>query len=254
MTAPHAVRCGSTAGDGAPDRAALPLGLHGRVTGDVANELSRSSPTRTSPSRRPRRSPATSCRVGASRAGARRWTSFRDRRGHAEPRRRGTIAVGQQRAEPSRRRTMSRRRASSPTPPLHRLQGVRGRVQAVEPAPRRRLRFTGMSYDNTGALGASTWRHVAFVERPVPLGGQDRRAAGLLVADDVGRLQALRARRVPGGLPDRRHRAHRVRLRLRPARRLQRLRLLRRRPARSASSTGARTTAAPGSARSATTG
>ncbi|NMO19501.1 4Fe-4S dicluster domain-containing protein [Pyxidicoccus fallax] len=31
--------------------------------------------------------------------------------------------------------------------------------------------FTGMSYDNTGALGASTWRHVAFVERPVPLTG-----------------------------------------------------------------------------------
>ncbi len=25
-----------------------------------------------------------------------------------------------------------------------------------------------MSYDNTGALGASTWRHVAFVEQPVP--------------------------------------------------------------------------------------
>jgi len=29
-----------------------------------------------------------------------------------------------------------------------------------------------MSYDNTVDLGASTWRHVAFVERPVPLGGQ----------------------------------------------------------------------------------
>ncbi len=28
------------------------------------------------------------------------------------------------------------------------------------------LEFTGESYDNTGALGASTWRHVAFVERP----------------------------------------------------------------------------------------
>jgi formate dehydrogenase iron-sulfur subunit len=27
--------------------------------------------------------------------------------------------------------------------------------------------FTGMSYDNTGALGASTWRHVAFVEQQV---------------------------------------------------------------------------------------
>ena len=27
------------------------------------------------------------------------------------------------------------------------------------------FRLTGMSYDNTGHLGASTWRHVAFVER-----------------------------------------------------------------------------------------
>ncbi|HKT37441.1 MAG TPA: 4Fe-4S binding protein, partial [Ktedonobacterales bacterium] len=25
--------------------------------------------------------------------------------------------------------------------------------------------FTGMSYDNTVALGATTWRHVAFVEQ-----------------------------------------------------------------------------------------
>jgi formate dehydrogenase iron-sulfur subunit len=29
--------------------------------------------------------------------------------------------------------------------------------------------FTGMSYDNTGHVGASTWRHVAFVEKPVPV-------------------------------------------------------------------------------------
>ena len=34
------------------------------------------------------------------------------------------------------------------------------------------MSFTGMSYDNTVDLGASTWRHVAFVERPVGLGGQ----------------------------------------------------------------------------------
>jgi formate dehydrogenase iron-sulfur subunit len=34
------------------------------------------------------------------------------------------------------------------------------------------LFFTGMSYDNTVDLGASTWRHVAFVERPVAFGGQ----------------------------------------------------------------------------------
>jgi formate dehydrogenase iron-sulfur subunit len=34
------------------------------------------------------------------------------------------------------------------------------------------LFFTGMSYDNTVDLGASTWRHVACVERPVAFGGQ----------------------------------------------------------------------------------
>jgi formate dehydrogenase iron-sulfur subunit len=30
------------------------------------------------------------------------------------------------------------------------------------------LRLTGMSYDNTGALGSESWRHVAFVEQAVP--------------------------------------------------------------------------------------
>ncbi|MBC7269673.1 MAG: 4Fe-4S dicluster domain-containing protein [Streptomyces sp.] len=30
------------------------------------------------------------------------------------------------------------------------------------------LELTGMSYDNTGGLGADTWRHVAFVEQRVP--------------------------------------------------------------------------------------
>jgi formate dehydrogenase iron-sulfur subunit len=34
------------------------------------------------------------------------------------------------------------------------------------------LFFTGMSYDNTVQLGASTWRHVEFIERPVALSGQ----------------------------------------------------------------------------------
>ena len=28
------------------------------------------------------------------------------------------------------------------------------------------LQMLGMSYDNTGGLGASTWRHVAFIEQP----------------------------------------------------------------------------------------
>ena len=30
------------------------------------------------------------------------------------------------------------------------------------------LDLTGMSYDNTIGLGASTWRHVAFIEQRVP--------------------------------------------------------------------------------------
>lgn len=35
------------------------------------------------------------------------------------------------------------------------------------------LDLTGMSYDNTGMLGASSWRHVAFVEQQLPLGKQE---------------------------------------------------------------------------------
>ena len=37
------------------------------------------------------------------------------------------------------------------------------------------LLFTGDSYDNTGRLGADTWRHVAFIEqdRPLRVGGED---------------------------------------------------------------------------------
>ena len=33
------------------------------------------------------------------------------------------------------------------------------------------LDFLGSSYDNTGSLGASTWRHVAFIEQPAPARG-----------------------------------------------------------------------------------
>jgi formate dehydrogenase iron-sulfur subunit len=35
------------------------------------------------------------------------------------------------------------------------------------------LNLLGSSYDNTGALGASTWRHVAFIEQPRRLGEQE---------------------------------------------------------------------------------
>jgi formate dehydrogenase iron-sulfur subunit len=46
------------------------------------------------------------------------------------------------------------------------------------------LVFTGRSYDNTGALGSMTWRHVSFVERPAeePKGGLDN-LSWLLMSD-----------------------------------------------------------------------
>jgi formate dehydrogenase iron-sulfur subunit len=45
--------------------------------------------------------------------------------------------------------------------------------------------FTGMSYDNTVHLGASTWRHVAFIERPVALSNRDAGAFSWLFSSDV---------------------------------------------------------------------
>jgi formate dehydrogenase iron-sulfur subunit len=45
------------------------------------------------------------------------------------------------------------------------------------------LNWTGKSYDNTEALGASTWRHVAFIEQRMPLG----------VADEPGDLVSAAA-------------------------------------------------------------
>jgi formate dehydrogenase iron-sulfur subunit len=52
--------------------------------------------------------------------------------------------------------------------------------------------WTGDSYDNTRALGADTWRHVAFVEQKVPVGADGaarslvQTAAAEGLADDAG--------------------------------------------------------------------
>lgn len=43
--------------------------------------------------------------------------------------------------------------------------------------------FSGMSYDNTMMLGSSTWRHVSFIERPVPLSGQEADLSWLFSSD-----------------------------------------------------------------------
>jgi formate dehydrogenase iron-sulfur subunit len=49
------------------------------------------------------------------------------------------------------------------------------------------LNWSGLSYDNTGAVGASTWRHVKFVEQPpVPgLGGNAPEQASWTFSSDV---------------------------------------------------------------------
>ncbi len=53
------------------------------------------------------------------------------------------------------------------------------------------LEWLGSSYDNTGALGASTWRHVAFIEQAKPMLGLDPgfagTAAGPSATDELNR-------------------------------------------------------------------
>jgi formate dehydrogenase iron-sulfur subunit len=44
--------------------------------------------------------------------------------------------------------------------------------------------FLGMSFDNTGTLGANSWRHVAFIEQSKPIGRQDSGLAGLPTGPD----------------------------------------------------------------------
>ena len=95
--------------------------------------------------------------------------------------------------------------------------------------------WTGNSYDNTGELSATSWRHVKFIEQlpdkgvPVLPGPDSDGLRSRPLAHDERRLQALRGGAVPAGLPHRRHHPQRVRQRLHPAGHLQRLRLLHRR-------------------------
>ena len=57
------------------------------------------------------------------------------------------------------------------------------------------LFFTGMSYDNTVALGASTWRHVAFIEQRKPLGVTEA------APDSLVKEAALQSLAADAGLP-----------------------------------------------------
>ena len=95
--------------------------------------------------------------------------------------------------------------------------------------------WSGNSYDNTGHLGASTWRHVMFLEQDRPKGNQvagpmslARARGSISLGFLVRRLQALRRSRLPRSMSDRLDRAHGSWLGAGAERCLQRLRLLRR--------------------------
>ncbi|MBF9128354.1 4Fe-4S dicluster domain-containing protein [Plantactinospora sp. S1510] len=62
------------------------------------------------------------------------------------------------------------------------------------------LLFTGMSYDNTGSLGADSWRHVAFIEQPRRLGRQETHLAPTELPPDLLRSAGGRTA-VSLGLP-----------------------------------------------------
>jgi formate dehydrogenase iron-sulfur subunit len=56
----------------------------------------------------------------------------------------------------------------------------------------------GSSYDNTGALGASTWRHVAFIEQPAVADDAVRGDATMLGTDNTKVSLGMPSTRLPG--------------------------------------------------------
>jgi formate dehydrogenase iron-sulfur subunit len=62
----------------------------------------------------------------------------------------------------------------------------------------------GMSYDNTGGLGANTWRHVAFIEQDKPLGQREAPFAGTPTGPSTSDVSAaVAAASVVEALPER---------------------------------------------------
>ena len=101
------------------------------------------------------------------------------------------------------------------------------------------LELTGNSYDNTRRprrdhLAPRRLRRAACRRRRAAR-RHDRAAVPERLADDERRLQALRPRRLPGGLPDRRDHPHRVRHRRASSRTSATAAATACRPARSAS-------------------
>ena len=169
-----------------PGRPALSLGLsRARAAATAPTTSAVSSSTRTCTSRRSRRSPATSGR-GAVHAGARSQFVSRIATGDRDDERAGCDGCGR----PSRSSSddwaggYGMMRAGLGSSPTHRS------ASAAKPArlparngtwsPKTGSTGPGESYDNTSALGANTWRHVAFIEqqKPLRLDGEQAELAG----------------------------------------------------------------------------
>ena len=129
---------------------------------------------------RPGRRPRGPARRSSSRIPRARRHHRRDRDGavsRSSPTRRAA-----QRA--ARRRRPGRRRRLRGAPAadgllhrhldLHRLQGVRGRVQGVEPGARGRPELDRhLPRQHRQGSAPTRWRHVAFIEQRVPVGGRE---------------------------------------------------------------------------------
>ncbi|MFD4006295.1 4Fe-4S dicluster domain-containing protein [Brachybacterium sp. GU-2] len=64
------------------------------------------------------------------------------------------------------------------------------------------LELLGSSFDNTGALGANTWRHVAFVEQDAERIEQARESGRRLVSLGMPSIGPRSGAAAPGGRPD----------------------------------------------------
>ena len=117
-------------------------------------------------------------------------------------------------------RMSARSRLSDRFHAVHWMQGLRGRLQGMERHRRRRVQLARLLLRQHGR--ARTFDLAAReVRGRRDRAGTGRKCAGRTVLGIFfRRLQALRSCRVPGGLPNWRHRAHGVRRRLYPAGRL----------------------------------
>ena len=170
---------------GAPGLAALPLGRQRLVRGDSANDLLgitldpnvliQETKAGTCDVRAGRRPPARRCwrtsrttAVGPGWRGSTAPPTSRARRRGAEGRDSATNGLFGP-IDPAKEAGYAdppRARASSPTPACaSAARRARWPARSGTSSPSEGYDLLGMSYDNTGALGASTWRHVAFVEQ-----------------------------------------------------------------------------------------